>query len=152
MALAMLAILVINDHVLKAAAPSAATGILSGVAGIAIMPLVMVAMTEIASSVLGRWRGPSLLTLAVSSLVTGLGYATVELVPLAADAYRYGWGALQWPVRAADAFVDGRGLPTIVPVAAVSDPVDLLAIAALIVPASIGRKRCSSWLYEPRPA
>jgi hypothetical protein len=141
LALAALALLLVNDHLLKGVAPSPLTGILSGVAGMVVMPLVLVALVEVASAAAGRWRGPGTLALVAACLVTAVGYAAVELVPAAADAYRFGWGALQWPGSALAALADGRALPAIVPVSAVSDPFDLLALAALAVPLLIGRAR-----------
>ena len=153
LALAALALLLVNDHVLKGVAPSPLTGILSGVAGMVVMPLVLVALVEAATAAAGRWRGPRMLTFVATCLVTAVGYAAVELVPAAADAYRVGWGAMQWPGSAIGALADGRGLPAIVPVSAVADPFDLLALAALAVPLLIGRGRAGPGpQLDARPA
>jgi hypothetical protein len=143
-AMGALVVLIVNDHLLKVVAPSPVTGILSGVAGMIVMPLVIVSLVEVTCSAVGRWRRPGARVLMLACLMTAIGYAAVELVPGAADAYRYAWGAMQWPLRALGALADGGGVPSIVPVTAVSDPVDLLAIGALAVPVVIGRARAAA--------
>lgn len=138
-ALVALATLVLNDHVLKAIAPSPLTGILSDVAGMVLFPLVLQAAWELLS------RGPrarsSLGAIGIACLATGIAFAAVELVPVAADAYRYGVGALQWPLTALVAALGSDPIPPLRPVVAVADPFDLLALPALVVPWSIGRGR-----------
>jgi len=55
---AALVILVLNDHVLKAAVPGIITGKLSDVAGVVLLPLVLVAGWELLGAALGRGSGP----------------------------------------------------------------------------------------------
>jgi hypothetical protein len=148
-ALVALAMLVINDHVLKVYAPSPLTGILSGVAGIIILPLVLQAGWETVQSLRGRGAGPSLRVLLVGCLATGIAYAAVEMVPPITELYRYGWGALQWPASAMLALVDQEALPRIVPVLAVADPLDLSALPFLTIPWWLGRQRASRPLENP---
>ena len=143
MALAGLATLLLNDHVLKVHAPSPMTGILSGFAGILIFPLVLQAGWEMVAAVSGRWNGPSLSVIVLACVATGIGYAAVEMYPPAADAYRYGLGALQWPASAVIALLDHQHLPPLVPVLAVADPYDLLALPFLAIPLLLGLPRAS---------
>jgi hypothetical protein len=140
-AIAALLILVVNDHVLKGTAPTGLTGILSGFAGVVLLPHVLVAFSEVIAVARGTWRGPTGLALAAACLATGLGYALVELVPAGADLYRVGWGILQWPAAALMALASGASPPSLVPVQAVSDPLDLLALLALAIPWWVGRRR-----------
>jgi hypothetical protein len=142
-ALVALAILLLNDHVLKAGAPSPLTGILSGFAGIVLFPLALQAGSELLVAPGSRWRGPSARVIALACMATGIGYAAVELLPPAAEAYRYGLGALQWLGSAVLALVTSDPLPPVVPVLAISDPWDLLALSALIIPWSVGRARAT---------
>jgi hypothetical protein len=143
-ALASLAILLLNDHVLKVTAPSPLTGILSGLAGIIIFPLVLQAVWEMHASLSGRWSGPSASVIVLGCVATGIGYAAVEIYPLAADAYRHGLGALQWPASAVIALLGHQQLPPLIPVLAVSDPYDLLALPFLTLPWLLGRERASA--------
>ena len=142
-ALVALAILLLNDHVLKASVPSPLTGILSGFAGIVLFPLALQAGSELLVASGSRWRGPSVRVIALACMATGIGYAAVELLPPAMEAYQYGQGALQWPASAVLALVASDPLPPVVPVLAISDPWDLLALSALIIPWSVGRARAT---------
>ena len=143
-ALAGLAILLLNDHVLKVNAPSPMTGILSGLAGILIFPLILQAGWEMVATSWGRWNGPNVSVIGLACLATGIGYAGVEIYPPAADAYSYGMGALQWPASAVMTLLGDRQLPPLVPVLAVSDPYDLLALPFLAIPWLLGRARAST--------
>jgi hypothetical protein len=142
-ALAALVALLLNDHVLKASVPSPLTGILSGFAGIILFPLVLQAGSELLVASRSRWRGPSARAIALACLATGFGYAAVELLAPATEAYRYGLAALQWPASAILAIVGSHSLPPIVPVLAVADPWDLLALPALILPWLVGSARAT---------
>lgn len=144
MILVALAVLVVNDHVLKSVAPGPLTGILSGLAGLVLTPALLVAGVELASSVRARWVGPSVRPMLGACLLVGTAYAAVELVPLATDLYRWTWGALQWPGASALALAEGGRLPAVVPVRAVADPADLLALPVLLVPIVIQARRASA--------
>ena len=78
-ALIALAVLVLNDQVLKAAWPGFVTGKLSDIAGLIVAPLALQAAWEVGDMGVGRWRGPSLTVLAVSIAVVGLGFAAVQI-------------------------------------------------------------------------
>jgi hypothetical protein len=117
-------LLVANDHVLKARWPGAATGLASGVAGLVVLPAVAVVAISAA-----RRRDLVPRTVDLVALVVALGYASVELLPLADRAYELGLGFVGWPVRALAG--SGRALT----VEATADPWDLLALpAAIVVP------------------
>jgi hypothetical protein len=124
-----LALWLVNDHAWKAAYPSWWTGKLSDVASLAVFPLVPYAATDL-------WRArrglppPSLATLVFWIVATGLVMATIKTLGAAADCYRWGLGAAQWPIRA----LRGWSLPAIQPVCLTEDPTDLFALPALLVP------------------
>ena len=125
-ALAAIALLVVNDHVLKQLAPGLVTGKLSDFAGLAFFPLLLAAAAEHA----GVRRGTQTIVIAV--IATGLAFAAVKLfVP---ELYRVGLAALQWPFRAVRAIVTGAALPALGRVRFVADPSDLVALVALAVP------------------
>jgi hypothetical protein len=133
--------LVVNDHLLKGAAPAPLTGTLSGVAGLVLMPAVLVAGIEVGGSIRHRSWQPALMPMVVAVLAVGSAYAVVELLPAGTELYRWTWGTLQWPVAAAIATAAGQPAPGIVPVLAVAEPFDLLALPALAVPLAIQARR-----------
>jgi hypothetical protein len=126
-ALAAIALLVINDHVLKGTAPGVLTGKLSDVAGMIFFPLFLAAVLEL----FGARHRRLVLGCAIA---TGIVFAATKTIPIAADAYRYGLGAIQWPFHALFAIVRGHASPSFAPVAMVMDPTDVIALPALIVP------------------
>lgn len=105
-----LAVLVLNDHVLKHRWPGLVTGKLSDVAGVFVVAVLLAALT----------RRPRM-----SLVATGLGFTALKLVPAVADA--------------AVPVLGGR---------TITDPTDLVALAAL-VPAAHLLRRCSE---RPRPS
>ncbi len=131
---AAILILLANDHVLKQRFPGAVTGILSDIAGLAFFPLALVAAVEL----LGR-RVVGVGTIAMFVAITGLVFASAELLPSVKVALEVAWG---WS-RA----VIGGGRP----VAFTADPTDLLALPALTVAWVIGGRR-ASFATPPRPA
>lgn len=149
-ALAAVVALVANDHLWKGVGPAPVTGILSGVAGLVLTPLVLVAGFELLSAVMGRSHRPSARLLLVACAATGIGYAAVEIVPTATEAYRYGWGVLQWPGSAIAAWIGGNSLPAPTPVQAVADPLDLFALPALWLAWRAGRARTAIRPASPR--
>ncbi len=141
--LAAILLLVLNDHVWKAAHPSALTGKLSDLAGLAFFPLLLVAGVELATR---RVHGRATLLAAVAA--TGLVFVLVKTTAPGAAAYRFGLALLQWPVHALPALARGLELPPVRPVALVQDPTDLLALPALALAAWAGWRR----QYEPSTA
>ena len=128
-----IALLVVNDHVLKSAAPGVVTGKLSDFAGLAFFPLLLAAAAEM----LGVRRG--MRTIVIATIATGVVFASIKLSVSAGDVYRVGLAALQWPVRALAAGIEGAPLPGLRHVSLVRDPTDLVALVALVVPWIVAR-------------
>jgi hypothetical protein len=129
-AIAAIAILVVNDHALKATFPGWWTGKLSDVAGLAFFPLLLASVAELAGA-----RGVRVTVGA--AIATGAVFAAVKTIAIAGDAYRFGLGALQWPLRALAALVAGDPAPALAPVQLTADPTDLLALPALAIPIAL---------------
>jgi len=99
--LLLVLVLVINDWVLKPRFGGTVTGKISDVAGIAFAPVVLSAVLGLVLVPLRAWVDPSLsrrrLLLCIAA--TGLGFATVKLVPPVAEALAamIGHGATFYP-------------------------------------------------------
>lgn len=121
-----IAVLALNDQVLKEAFPGFVTGKLSDVAGMAFFPLLLQAGVEVVQDRQGGWA-PSRKTLWIATVSTGLYFGGIQVLEPLADSYRYGLAALQWPFHAlrAGAWVD------LAPVHLVMDPTDLFTLPAL---------------------
>ena len=133
LALGAIALLVINDHVLKQAVPGVITGKLSDFAGLAFFPLLLAAGAEHA----GVRRG--ITTIVTAALATAVVFVAIKLWLPAGELYRVGLAALQWPFRAGHALVTGGALPGLDRVSLVADPTDLVALVALAIPVAIAR-------------
>lgn len=112
---AAIALLLLNDHVLKAAWPGIVTGKLSDVAGLAFFPILL---TQWAKTVRG-W--------AIAGAITAVAFAAIKVWPEATELYRIVVGSL-------------RSLPNAVlhgtpfgKTAAVTDPTDLAALPSVFV-------------------
>jgi hypothetical protein len=81
--------------------------------------------------------------LGVALAIVGIGFAATQVWPAASEAYAVGLGMLQWPFRVIVAW--GAGTPGVgaVPVVAVADAGDLLALPALVIPWWMGRARAA---------
>jgi hypothetical protein len=134
MALLAIALLVVNDHVLKARAPGLVTGKLSDVAGLIFFPLLLAALAE----QVGLRRGRR--AVIAAAIATGIVFAAIKLWEPAGDAYRVGLAALQWPFRVIAAAVTDTALPALGRAQLTQDPTDLLALPALIVPVALARR------------
>lgn len=122
-AIVVLVVLVVNDALLKSAWPGAMTGKLSDLAGLLFFPLVPVAIVEVLTR-----RAASRGLLAASIAVTGVVFASAELIPAVEEALEIIWGRLQPPGWS------GRR------VAFTADPTDLFALVALAGAWLIGRR------------
>lgn len=140
-ALLALGLLVLNDHVLKAAYPGAITGKLSDLAGLAFFPILLVGAWELARAVAGRWQGPSTNALAIAIGGSAAAFMLVKTWPAAAQAFAWGLGLAQWLLGLPVRLLDGGPLPPVIPTLVVVDPTDLIATVALAVPAWIGVQR-----------
>ena len=150
-----MALLLVNDHVLKAAFPGPITGKLSDAAGLVLAPLVVVALGEVALSALGRKWDSGRRPITIAVVVVGLSFATAKLIEPVAELYRHALGALQWPFAATLALLLSVPIPDLRPVAFVADPTDLLALPALFIPLWLGWRRASldihpsaGWLHD----
>ncbi|MDP2340482.1 MAG: hypothetical protein Q8O67_05975 [Deltaproteobacteria bacterium] len=129
--LVALAGLLLNDHVLKAAAAGTSWGLLTGklsdVCGLLFLPVLIVAATELLARALGRFHGPSTRVAVVVAVVVALAFTLMKTVPWVGERYVDAMGWLQWPFYAVVDVVAGRSLPSIRRVAFVMDPTDVIA-------------------------
>jgi hypothetical protein len=146
-AIAAVALLVVNDHLLKAAWPGPLTGKLSDLAGLAFFPLLLVALWELA---LRRQRSTTVLAGAV--VATGATFASVQLWEPAAEVYRWGLGIMQWPAQAGFSIISGASVGGPRPVMLVMDPADLLALPALLVAVAVERSISATYRSPRRRA
>lgn len=123
-----IAVLVVNDHVLKARAPGLVTGKLSDLAGMVFFPLLLAAAAEM----LGIRRGRA--AVIAAAIATGAVFAAIKLWAPAGDAYRVGLAALQWPFRVLAAAVTDTAIPGLGRARLTADPTDLVVLPALIAP------------------
>lgn len=145
-ALTAIAVMLVNDHVLKQCCPSWLSGKLSDVTGLVLCPLLLQALYECVEA-----RGvarpaaphPSNRALWVGVVSTGAGYTLVELWQPAELVWCWTWGVLSWPLRAAVTFLSHGALHPLRPVRATSDLSDLAVLPALWVALHIGRRRTS---------
>ena len=140
--LAAIAILLLNDHVLKRQAPSWITGKLSDVAGMVLLPLVLVALVEL----LRRNKPATVQAFCIAAAITAAGFAAVKLVPAVADAYqsslswlRYGLTSLAQLVVAGEVAPRGN-------VSVADDPSDAAVIPFTLAAVWVGARtrRCSA--------
>jgi len=134
-------LLLFNDHWGKQHLSGWWPGKLSDFAGMAFFPLALQALYEVALSWAGRWRGPSRRALVASAVATGVVFSAINLHPLAADGYRWGLAALQWPLRALAGRVARGAAPPLAPVYLSQDPSDLIALPLLAVAVAVGWRR-----------
>lgn len=139
-----IAVLAVNDHVLKAAAPGLVTGKLSDIAGLAFFPTALVAAWEVMRSAARTCAAPSLRPVIVAVAATGIAFSAVKTIAAATEAYGATLGALQWPFRVVVAAVAGRPAPAPAPVTAETDPTDLVALPVLAVPLVLGARRAGA--------
>ena len=131
--LVALTLMLLNDHVLKASYPGWLTGKLSDVAGLMLLPFVLLAGWEVV-----RIARPGLPAagprLAVASVIVAVvAFTAVEVVPIGSDPYRLGMGGAQWPFRALTALVALEPLPGLAPVQVTSDLSDLFTLPAALM-------------------
>ena len=130
--LAALALMVVNDHLLKPNHPGWVSGKLSDVAVLILLPFLFVAVADLARQ---RWPAlpaPGRRAVPVTAALAILAFVGIELVPVVGETYRWSLGILQWPARAA--FAAGRvaPIPSVAPVQLTSDLSDLIALPAAL--------------------
>ncbi|HWO26908.1 MAG TPA: hypothetical protein VNO30_49600 [Kofleriaceae bacterium] len=137
--LGAIALLVVNDHLLKTHAPGVVTGKLSDLAGMVFFPLLLAAAVE----AFGVRRG--LATVIAATVATGTVFAATKLWVPAGDAYRFGVAALQWPFRVLAAAVADAALPALGRARLTTDPTDLVVLPALLAPVWLARRGQRVW-------
>ncbi|GEK21191.1 hypothetical protein CXY01_17110 [Cellulomonas xylanilytica] len=121
-ALVGLAVLLVNDHVLKAAVPGWWTGKLSDLAGLAFFPFLLVALVDLARR---RGHEPGIRTALVAACATAVVFTAIKTSVVARDLYAAAVGIVRFPV---DALVWGAARPD--RVAVVPDVTDVPAVVA----------------------
>ena len=140
-----IAVLVVNDHWLKAAWPGPITGKLSDFAGLLFFPLFLQAMWEVGSATVGRPSVGSRGLLLVVVVLAGALFSAVQLVPTATEAYEVGLGTLQWLAGLVPSALLGRPPQAgPVPVVLTPDPTDLVALPMLLIAYRLGLRRSAS--------
>jgi hypothetical protein len=130
----MLAVLVANDYALKRTVPSELTGKLSDIAGLVLLPLAFLSLTEGVRFVSRRRHWQATTTeLCAALAVTAIGFTAVKLSTMIASAYGYALGFLRWLPAAAAAFVTQDGVPLLRTVSVTHDVTDLLVLPVLVV-------------------
>lgn len=139
-AIAAIAVLVVNDHVLKARWPGLVTGKLSDVAGMIFFPLVFFAMATMIARAYKRPELASRRVLVVCAIATAIAFAAVKTWAPATLAFEGALGALRWPFAAARALFDGAALPAMGRAAVVRDVTDLVALPFVALAVAIGTR------------
>ncbi len=117
------ALLVLNDHVLKDLWGNTTTGKLSDIAGVFLFPLLILSIVRLLDPFRpGIGQGP--LAAASAAALTGAGFAAVKLLGPVGDSYATTVGAVRWL-----ALLGTGGLR---PIEVVRDPTDLLVLPVLI--------------------
>lgn len=122
--LAAVALLALNDHVLKRACPGALTGKLSDLAGCFVLPLFLSAVLALAT----RW--PARARLAAGAAATVAFFTALKLSPAVASTTA---GALAAAVGVAGL----RGGPL------AADPTDLVALPLVLAAWAFGARACA---------
>jgi hypothetical protein len=141
LAIAALVLLILNDHVLKVLAPGPLTGKLSDLAGLVVLPLLILGAWELAMATLGRWRRPSRAALIVAIALAGAAFTAIKLSGDGAEIYRLGMGLARWPIDAVLAVAAGSAPPETGRVRLVQDVSDMLCLPALLLAWHSGRAR-----------
>jgi hypothetical protein len=142
--LAALVLLVVNDHVLKAAFGSWWTGKLSDLAGLVVAPLVVQATWEFVGALRRRVVRAAMAPLWAGAVAAGGLLAAIKVSPAANRLYEVGLGAAQWLPAAGLAALRGHPVPARWAVESVSDPTDLLALPVLALVLVVGARRASA--------
>ncbi|MDZ7911876.1 MAG: hypothetical protein U5O16_08570 [Rhodococcus sp. (in: high G+C Gram-positive bacteria)] len=117
-ALVSVAVILVNDHVLKGAFGNTMTGKLSDVAGVFLFPLLLLSVLEVLRrSLAGR------AAIDWSIAVTGIGFAAVKTVSPIGDAYEWVIGFFRWTA--------GGFRGELLPIVVFRDPSDLWVLPIL---------------------
>ena len=130
-ALGAIAVLVLNDHVLKAAWPGMVTGKLSDFAGLLFFPIFLQAAWEIGARPISRLADKRAALAAI--VVTGVMFGAIKSMPAAAQIYSVTLGFMQWLAGLPARLVTGGPAGEPHAVSVVVDPTDLIALPILAV-------------------
>jgi hypothetical protein len=153
--LTAVAILLINDHLLKAALPGPVTGKLSDIAGLVFFPALMVAFWEVARR--QSFAAPTPRAIGMAVVVTGVVFASVKSNAACAQLVASAVALLQWPFAVVMTSAQGTPPPAIgSPIRLVVDATDLVVIPVLAIPLALGLRRAAAipgvrWLAESAP-
>ncbi|HEX5825479.1 MAG TPA: hypothetical protein VFY18_13555 [Candidatus Limnocylindrales bacterium] len=154
--LAALALLLVNDHVLKAAWPGWWTGKLSDVAALIVGPVAVAALWQLVRRRAlvphrGWWLPPAEAMIAIAF---GAMFVAVKLDPTANEAYARLVGLLGWPIGLAGDLLAGRTVQALAPAPTVLDAGDLIALPAVAVGwwLAIGARRVGGDSAGDRPS
>lgn len=140
--LGAIAVLLLNDHVLKGAYPGAWTGKISDLAGLLFFPVLLFTLVEVAALLIHR-PTPGVRAAFVVCAVSAVGFTLAKTVPWANEAYRGTLAYLRWFPVAAWETLAHRSPPPRASVDLVPDPTDLLALLAVVL-AFLLIRRCIS--------
>lgn len=135
---ASIVVLVLNDHVLKAEFGGVLTGKLSDVAGVFLLPFLMLALYEGALRPFTRRWQASTVVMTIAVAITGVGFAAVKSIDPVGDAYAWMVGLLRKIVT--------FSAEPVTPILVYRDLTDLLVLPILIGTVLVWR-RC-----RPAPA
>jgi hypothetical protein len=138
------ALLLVNDHVLKPRWPGFVSGKLSDVAGLIVLPLLVLAVAQLVAAGL-RLPRPTIAFLAGSIVTIGVVYSAGEIAPGVSAALETAWGIVRSPV---DLLIRGGPTETML----VGDLSDLLALPALAIAWMIGRGYAADRAPHPSSA
>jgi hypothetical protein len=141
LAVAALVLLILNDHVLKVLAPGPLTGKLSDLAGLVVLPLLILGAWEVAMATLGRWVGPARNGLIGALALAGAAFAAIKLSGDGAEIYRLGMGLARWPIDALLAAAGGSPPPAPGRVRLVQDMSDMICLPGLLLAWHVGHRR-----------
>jgi hypothetical protein len=131
-AIGALALLVVNDHVLKAAWPGLITGKASDVAALVLVPPLVVEIARLVGRGRAWPQARSIVAGAAAVLIAAI-FVAVKLHPVANEAYAVALGVIQWPGAVVGNLLAGApiGPPGRAPT--VLDAGDLIALPAAAV-------------------
>jgi len=125
------AVLIVNDHFIKAHFPGVISGKLSDVTGLIFFPILLVALAELGALVLPRRPYATSRWFLYASAITATVYIGVKYISYGQQLYLTG---SQWIASA----ISTLGAAT--PQRSVVDPWDLLPLLALVIPVIAGRR------------
>ena len=137
LALVGLAVLLLNDHVLKALAPGWLTGKLSDVAGLLFFPFLLLALVD----VVRRRREPGLRAAALAAAATAGAFTAVKVWEPARTVYCWAIGVLRYPFDAVTSVLAGAGAGPLTRAVVTPDASDLIAVGACAVVVLVARRR-----------